>query len=191
MTACPHWYAVAVHTRSEAGVAADLSALVRDVFLPVRLERRAWSDRVRQTEEPLFPGYLFVRTMLSASVRVAMLRVRHVVDLVGRVPGDERIARSIPDTQIEGLRIVVNAQCAMDPIDRLLPGRPVLVASGPLRGVRGIVQERADGHRRLVVQIALLGRGVRTVLHADDVVESQPSLSLGPRSVEHHVSFST
>jgi hypothetical protein len=32
------------------------------------------------------------------------------------------------------------------------------------------VEEAADGRRRLVVQVALLGRGVRTVLDADDVI---------------------
>jgi transcription antitermination factor NusG len=167
------WYALAVHTRSEASAAAGLRTLVDDLFLPVRVERRAWSDRVKRTEEPLFPGYLFVRASLSAAARVTLRRVRHVVDLVGRLPADERIARPVPDAEIEALRVVVNAECALDPIVRLVPGRRVLVASGPLRGARGIVEVCADGHRRLVVQISLLGRGVRAVLHADDVVLSQ------------------
>lgn len=169
---CARWYALAVHKRSEAHAAADLGAVVDEVFLPVRVERRAWSDRIKRSEEPLFPGYLFVRATLSVEARLAFLRVRHVMDLVGRLPGDERLARFIPDGEIEGLRIVVNAERALDPIERLLPGRHVLVASGPLRGARGVVEEGADGHRRLVVQIALLGRGVRTVLQADDVVEA-------------------
>ena len=166
------WYALAVHARSEASAAAEVSARVDELFLPVRRERRAWSDRVKTAEVPLFPSYLFVRLALTAERRVALLRSKHVVDLVGRLPGDERIARAIPDQEIDALRIVVDADRALDPIERLVPGQHVLVGAGPLRGARGVVEQGPDGQRRLVVQIALLGRGVRTVLSADDVVES-------------------
>ena len=166
------WYALAVHARSEASAAAELVQRVDEVFLPARVERRAWSDRVKTAEVPLFPAYLFVRTALDAQVRVDLLRCRHVVELVGRLPGDERIARAIPDSEIESLRIVVAADRALDPIERLTPGRHVVVGAGPLRGARGVVEEGPDGQRRLVVRIALLGRGVRAVLSADDVVES-------------------
>ena len=37
-------------------------------------------------------------------------------------------------------------------------------------GVTGVVEKAADGHRRLLAQVALLGRGVRTTLLADDVL---------------------
>lgn len=166
------WYALAVHARSEAGAAAELAPRVDEVFLPVRRERRAWSDRVKTAEVPLFPSYLFVRLALSAERRVELLRCKQVVELVGRLPGDTRIARAIPDDEIDALRILVDADRALDPIERLVPGQHVLVGAGPLRGARGVVEQGPDGQRRLVVQIALLGRGVRTVLSADDVVES-------------------
>lgn len=176
LAAAPHWYALAVHARSEATAAAELKAVLDpqggEVFLPVRVERRAWSDRVRRVEVPLFPGYLFVRAALSASRRVALLRSKHVVDVVGRMPGSDRIARAVPDSEIEALRIVARAELATDPIERLVHGKHVIVASGPLRGARGIVETGPDGRRRLVVQVSLLGRGVRAVLAADDVVES-------------------
>lgn len=166
------WYALAVHARSEASAAAELAARADQVFLPVRTERRAWSDRVKTAEVPLFPGYLFVRLALDAPARVALLRCKHAVELVGRLFGDDRIARAIPNHEIEALRILVDAERALDPIERLVPGQHVLVGAGPLRGARGVVEQGPDGQRRLVVQIALLGRGVRTVLSADDVVES-------------------
>ena len=164
------WYALAVHVRSEGSIASELAARVDDVFLPLHRERRIWSDRVKDCEVPLFPGYIFVRTSLSAQRRVELLKIRGVVDLVGRIPSDGRIARAIPDADLESLRLVVDAERAIDPIARLVPGRAVVVVSGPLRGARGVVEEAPDGHRRLVVQVALLGRGVRAVLAADDVV---------------------
>jgi transcription termination/antitermination protein NusG len=168
------WYALAVHTRSEQSCALELHARADacDVFVPVKRERRAWSDRVVTSEVPLFPGYVFVRTALTADVRVRLLKVRGVRDLVGRLPGDARIARAVGSAEIEALRILVDAERALDPIERLARGTHVFVAAGPLKGACGVVEQGPDGQRRLVVQIELLGRGVRTVLGADDVVEA-------------------
>jgi transcription termination/antitermination protein NusG len=171
------WYALAVHARSELSSAAALTTTLArdDVFVPVKRERRAWSDRVVTSEVPLFPGYVFVRTVLTPAVRVRVLKVRGVHDFVGRVPGDARIARPVGTAEIEALRILVDAERALDPIERLARGTHVFVAAGPLKGARGVVEEGPDGQRRLVVQIELLGRGVRTVLGADDVVEALAS----------------
>lgn len=168
------WHALAVHTRSEARALDDVRRRVDEAFLPVRVERRAWSDRIQTVEVPLFPGYLFVRASLSAALRVHILKCRDAVDFIGRLPGDERIARAIPDVQIDALKVLVQAERALDPVSRLVRGTPVLVAAGALRGLRGLVEQGPDGHRRLVVQVTLLGRGVRTLLQADDVIEAAP-----------------
>ncbi len=169
------WHALAVHTRSETAAAASLSTAGHEVFLPVRCERRAWSDRIARVELPLFAGYLFVRVLLSAQVRVDLLRCKHVVDVLGRLPGDARIARAIADVEIESLQVLVRADCALDPISRMVRGSHVRVVRGPLRGAEGVVDTAADGQRRLVVQLALLGRGVRAVLCADDVLQAVDS----------------
>jgi transcriptional antiterminator NusG len=178
------WYALSVHTRSELSAAGELRAHAprdeQDVFVPVKRERRAWSDRVVTSEVPLFPGYVFVHTTLTPAVRVRLLKVRGVHDLVGRMPGDARIARPVGTAEIEALRILVAAERALDPIERLARGTHVFVAAGPLKGARGVVEQGPDGQRRLVVSIDLLGRGVRTVLGADDVVEA-----LGAGAVTH------
>ncbi len=173
------WHALAVHARSEASAAAELSAKVDEVFLPARVERRAWSDRVRRVEVPLFPGYVFARLALCAERRVALLRCKGVIDVVGRLPGDAAIARAIPSHEIEALQALVRAERALDPVERLVPGTPVTVAAGPLRGVCGVVQRGPDGQRRIVVQVGLLGRGVRAVLGSEDVVEALERVGVG------------
>jgi transcription termination/antitermination protein NusG len=175
----PRWHALSVHVRSELSAAADVKKSVDEVFVPVRVERRAWSDRIQTVEMPLFPGYVFVRAALSAALRVQLLKSRHVVDLTGRLPGDERIARAIPDAEIGALQVLVRAERALDPIEKLVRGKTVLVAAGPLRGAHGVVEQGPDGQRRLVVQVRLLGRGVRTTLSADDVIESAIEVAEG------------
>lgn len=165
------WYALAVHRRSEAPAAAALQGVADEVFLPARRIRRVWSDRVKIVEEPLFPGYLFVRTALSSARRVELLKVRQVYDLVGRIPGDERIAHAVPHHEIDAVRAVIQADRSVEPVGRLVAGTVVRVVSGPLRGVRGRVERGPNGQQRLVVQVELLGRGVRTALDANDVIE--------------------
>ncbi len=169
------WYALSVRCRGERMVAERLSKTVAEVFLPARIVRRAWSDRVVKTEDPLFPGYLFVQTSLSARTRTSLLRVPGVHAIVGHVEvAGGRTTCAVPEREIEALRIIVRSERAVDPIERLVRGKHVSIVAGPLRGASGVVEEAPDGHRRLVVQVALLGRGVRTVLRADDVVEATP-----------------
>ncbi len=168
------WYVLAVAVRSEAAVARALGAAVDEVFLPVRVERHAWTDRVKRVELPLFPGYLFVRLALTRQSRIRLLRHKGVVDVVGRradaVVDAMGIAPAVDDATVAALQRLVQSARELDPVTELLPGREVVVGAGPLKGVAGVVEQGADGHRRLVVQVALLGRGVRTVLHADDVL---------------------
>lgn len=165
------WYALMVHARQEKAAAAELSRRAVSVFLPTRTVRRAWSDRVQRVDEAVFPGYLFVRCAMTAAARVELLKSRLVFDVVGRRAGLEGVAPHVPDDEIEALRRVLSEERELDPVDRLVAGAPVVVAAGPMRGLRGVVEVAPDGRRRLVVQVTLLGRGVRTVLSAADVVE--------------------
>lgn len=167
----PHWYAVAVHARQERAAAVALSDRGFEVLLPTRCERRLWSDRVQRVNLALFPGYLFLRDIMSPARRVEMLRVRQVYDLVGRSPGDATIARPVPDKEVESLKALLESERELSAIDRLTRGTEVLIAGGPLRGARGVLLADADGRQQLAVQISLLGRGVRTWISADDLVE--------------------
>ncbi len=173
----PRWFALTVHARSERRCAEELKAVVDEVFVPVSIERRAWSDRIKRVEVPLFPGYVFVRLSLSADRRVALLKCHGVIDVVGRAAGRVDIAPAIDDDVVVALQRLVASERALDPVTRLVPGTSVTVGAGPLRGIRGVVEEAADGQRRLIVQVTLLGRGVRATLVADDVLEAS---SLAP-----------
>ncbi len=166
----PSWYALAVHPRRERAAAEDLGRRGFEVFMPTAVKRKAWSDRIKRVESPLFPGYLFVNTSIDAATRRELLRATATYDLVGRIPGDARLARPVAAVEIKSLQVLVENERVLDPVARLLPGQPVEVGAGPLRGVRGVVEVAADGQRRLVVQLQLLGRGVRTLLEADNVL---------------------
>ena len=164
------WFALAVHVRSERAAADGLAPVVDEAFVPALIEHRAWSDRVQTVEVPLFPGYLLVKTTLTPEKRVQLLKVKQVVDVVGRKAGRADVAPSVPDVEVESLQRLLAAERAVDPVEKLVKGSAVVVGAGALRGVRGVVEDGVDGQRRLVVFLTLLGRGVRTVLAADDVL---------------------
>jgi len=55
------WYALQVRSRYEKIVASTLLSKGYEGFLPLYSQRRRWSDRMKELELPLFPGYLFCR----------------------------------------------------------------------------------------------------------------------------------
>lgn len=161
------WYALSVYARQERAAYAEIAGLGLETFLPVCMVRRLWSDRIKQLEQPLFPGYLFVRLELTAEARIRLIRLQQVIDLVGKNWG---YASSVPDAQIESLRLLLASEKLLEPTLKLISGTEVMISQGPLRGALGIVEREASGKRRIVVQVPLLGRGIRTELSADDVL---------------------
>jgi hypothetical protein len=55
------WFALQVRTRQEASVGDQLNGQGYERFLPLYKARKRWSDRIKEVETPLFPGYLFCR----------------------------------------------------------------------------------------------------------------------------------
>src|SRR6266446_4384964 len=55
------WYALHVRTRFEKVVARNLRGKGYEEFLPLYSRTNRWSDRVKEIELPLFPGYVFCR----------------------------------------------------------------------------------------------------------------------------------
>ena len=53
------WYAIRVQSKFENLASATLRGKGYEEFLPLYRSRRRWSDRVKQLDLPLFPGYLF------------------------------------------------------------------------------------------------------------------------------------
>jgi len=128
-------------------------------YLPVYKSRRVWSDRVRELELPLFPGYVFCRINLQA--RSVVLATSGVVGIAGSenqpIPIDER--------ELAAVRKLVESQSGVEPWPFLRIGQRVRVQRGSLRGVEGILLKVKSSYR-LVVSITLLGRSVASEIDA-------------------------
>jgi len=147
------WFAVRVRSQFEQIVSSALRARDIEEFLPLVRVRRQWSDRVKEIDVPLFPGYVFCR--FDPSRRVPVLACPGVVNVVSF---DARPA-PIPAEEIEWVRALVASSLGVQPHPFLSSGEAVRISHGPLAGVEGVVVE-VKNRFRLVVSVSLLQRSV-------------------------------
>jgi transcriptional antiterminator NusG len=147
------WFAVRVRSNHERIAAAHLRERGYEEFSPSWKTERRWSDRTKEMDQFLFPGYVFCR--LNPSDRLPVLTAPGVVDLLGF----GKIPAPVPDHEIEAIRRMVQSGLLVMPWPFLELGHRVLIERGPLAGVEGILDE-VKGKCRLVVSVQLLQRSV-------------------------------
>jgi len=150
----PHpWFAVRVRSNHERITAAHLRERGYEEFAPACKIEKRWSDRTKQIDQFLFPGYIFCR--FDPNDRLPVITAPGVVDVVGFGKTPERI----PDAEVERVRRMVDSGLLISPYPYVEVGQAVLIERGPLAGVEGILVE-AKGKIRLVVSVNLLQRSV-------------------------------
>jgi transcription antitermination factor NusG len=75
--------------------------------------------------------------------------------------------------EIEALQILAQSYCLKEPWKYLADGTKVIVETGPLAGVRGVICQ-SDNKRRLVISVTLLQRSVAIQLDEGTVVATFP-----------------
>jgi transcription antitermination factor NusG len=106
-----------------------------------------WSDRKKKVKEPLFRGYVFVRTDLREKENILS------TDGVVRFVGISGKPSSIPEAQIDWLRRIIGESMQVQREKYLEAGDRVKVIGGPLFGLEGMVL-RNQGISRIVLSIA-------------------------------------
>lgn len=147
------WYALRVRTTHEKRIAQMLEMKGYEQFLPLYRVRRRWSDRVKEVEQPLFPGYLFAR--FDAQARASILKT----DGVALIVGIGCVPTPIDETEIHAIQQAVGSGFDVRPHAYLTTGQRVRIESGPFEGVEGQIVEIRK-HHRLVLAIGLLQRAI-------------------------------
>ncbi len=126
------WFVLYTTPRAEKQVEQRIADDITEVFLPLHLSPRKWSDRIKMVEVPLFPSYIFVKTYRW-----------HLYDLV-RMPGVARILyflgepAVLRDSEIEAIRkflVIARGKACSFEVDEV-----VKVAIGPLAGTFGKIK---------------------------------------------------
>jgi transcription antitermination factor NusG len=147
------WYALSVRSRHEKTVAHFLESFGYVSFFPTYKARRLWSDRIKEVEAPLFPGYLFCRFDIYNRLPILMIPgVQHIV-------GGTKFPAPIDTSEINALQTVVQSGAAREPWPFLQAGDRLRIEHGSLAGVEGILLQ-VKGRHRLVLSVTLLQRSV-------------------------------
>ena len=180
------WYAIKVRSQHEDVVARHLRVRGLESFLPLYRQQHRWSDRFKEIDLPLFPGYVFCQ--FDPKNRLPVLTVPGVVHIVGAgknpVPIDE--------TEMDAVRAAVKSGVPRQPWPFLEIGQRVRIEYGPLCGIEGILLG-FRGNRRLVLSISLLQRSVAVQINEDWIrpvppeQKSSGNLVLSPRPSPQHV----
>ena len=155
----PQWYAIQVRPRFESIVALRLHQRAVEPYLPLRRMSRQRVN-THPIELPLFPEYVFCK---CDRARVSSLW--DIPGVLARVRGTDGID-VVPEQQITDLRRILAAGLRVQPCPFIQQGRIVMVEDGPLSGVTGILEERAD-KRLLALSIPLIRRSI--FIKIDDV----------------------
>ena len=147
------WYALQVRSRKENYVASQIQGRGFELLLPTYKSIRQWSDRKKELEQPLFPGYLFCR--FDFQDRRPLITTPGVLQIVG----NGRMAIPVSDDEISALRLAVASEMPKQPWPYLEVGQRVRVNYGTLTGLEGILVN-VKGNHRVVLSVTLLQRSV-------------------------------
>jgi transcription antitermination factor NusG len=142
-------------------VSAALRGKGYQEFLPLYHSRRRWSDRVKELDLPLFPGYVFCRFDVQDRL-LPILTTPGVVAILGA----GKTPVPVSEDEIAAVRAIVGSGLSAQPWPCLTFGSRVLIEYGPLAGIEGIAL-RVDKVFRLVVSVQMLQRSVAVEIDRD------------------------
>ncbi len=145
------WAVARTRSRAEKALVKYLGHLKVDTYLPLIRNRRVYGRHVRESEIPLFPGYLFFDA--CAVIKAKVLESNKVASIL-YTSNQEQLREELTSLAIALQSApVLYCQAVHE------PGTPVCVCAGPLKGVRGTFVRRKTGSR-LVLRVTLISSGV-------------------------------
>lgn len=154
------WFALWVRPKHEKKVSYILAQKGIEQLLPLYRARRQWSDRNKEVDLPLFPGYVF--SQFDPTFRVPILNTPGVIDIV-RMGSS---LASVADAEITALQSLMRAGLPCQPWPYLETGQPVEIENGPFAGLTGKVI-KIKKVARLVLSVTLLHRSVLVEIDRD------------------------
>src|SRR5690606_29482953 len=143
------WRVIHTKPRQEKALAEYLEARQIEHYLPLVRRVRYHGQRKAVAMVPLFPGYLFLHG--DAEAGYAAERTERVVRVI---PVSNQVEL---DAELAAIRLALERHGGLEPSRYPAVGEWVEVISGPLRGLRGVV-ERGATEDRLILGVRMLGR---------------------------------
>jgi transcriptional antiterminator RfaH len=148
------WYPVYTHPRAEKKAFQALTQKGIKAYLPLHRQLKQWSDRKKWIEEPFIKSYLFVYIKEHEQTEVLMTKG------ISRFIYFSQQITSMPDRQIEELRLLVSSPYELEVTEEnLQSGEIIVIKAGPLKGMTGeIISYRSQ--RQLLLRLENLGLSI-------------------------------
>ncbi len=145
----PSWFALTVRPNHEHTAERGLLNQGLEAYLPTQRVRHRWSDRTKEIQAVVFPGYVFCRFARWERLRVlSSPGVRSIVGL-GKDPAP------VDEAEISAVRTLVSSGRPIMPWPYFRIGQKVVIDRGPLASLRGVVVRVKDSWRVVVSVDAL------------------------------------
>ena len=173
------WFAILTKAGREKNATLLLENSGFECYLPVSKSSRKWSDRTKEIDVPLFPGYLFCR--MNPNDRLPVLITPGVVQIVGT--GKTPIP--IEEQEIAAIQRVGSSGLSTMPWPYLQVGQMARIEEGPLQGMSGIVVRIKSG-LKLVLSVQLLQRSIAVEIDRSWIRATQST-----RAAQHRAATET
>ena len=147
----PQWFALLVRRCFERIVTSHLDKERIENYLPMLRLNHSSNGGKHCIEFPLFPRYVFCK----CGTRGPVWKIPGVLSMARGIDA----VQAVTEREITDLRRILASGLRLQPWPYASQGRLVKIQSGPLSGVTGTVQQRADNHM-FVFSIRLIRRSI-------------------------------
>lgn len=159
-----NWYLLYTASRAEKQVEQRLKSEGIEVFLPVHLTPRIWSDRVKLVEVPLFHSYIFMKTI--DEVLRSLVKVNGVSRIVYYNGSPAIVRQSEIDNIITFLEKAKGLEC------EFIVKEEVEIMTGPMKSKIGKIK-KISGQR---LTLTLDQIGVTVTIKTDQVARIRSTI---------------
>jgi transcription antitermination factor NusG len=149
-TETSRWWVLHTRPRAEKTVSRLLASKQIPFFLPLYKQCKRVQRRTVTSYLPLFPGYVFLRG--GDSERIVAFETNRIANCI-RVEDQARM-----DRDLFRVHTSIKSGLPLLPEEKIHPGTPAEIVSGPLAGHQGIIV-RSGKKLTFVIEVDFLQRG--------------------------------
>ncbi len=163
------WYVVHTYSGYENKVANDLAItvesrgmqdLIQDIKIPMETVTEIKDDTKREVERKIFPGYVFIKMIVTDDSWYVVRNIRGCTGFVGPA------SKPVPLTDAEIASLGVEKHSVEVGYSE---GDTVKIISGPLEGYSGVIKSIDLANNNVCVVLSMFGRETPVELELDQI----------------------
>jgi transcriptional antiterminator NusG len=148
------WFVLKTRSRFEKKISEDLTKRGIDHYLPLKTERKKWSDRWKNVESPLFSGYVFVK--MEEVNRYLILNLQGSVRFLYHDGDYAKLTRR----DVQMMETALSGAHELEIIDSTLyKGKTMKITSGPFKNFEAKLVHH-NGKGKLMLEVLSIAQGV-------------------------------